>query len=425
MNSVIEHLEIYHFFSIKEFNWDIKDFNVLTGGMASGKSLCLKLVHFIEQILHRNVYFTSISKDTLTKEIFYNNVSKQFESVFHSSNQQADFQNTKIIYTFTVSERNMTFNLNAHWDEHTQKLEWQSDYIDARIDTWRTFLGEQNTPDAAKNARLQIHENIAHDFSNNFPIATMFIPASRAIASITSSTSDIPDPFLSAFIRDDKSFVLEFNDVSETDTNKILHVQEIFINQDSKNKEKAISFRSADGRKITPLELSSGQQELIFLLLLIKDLPRTTFFYGESTSVFIEEPSAHLFPQEQKESIEYFAKIFRELKGKDKKNVRFFITTHSPYILNVINNMLKKGSIINRNKDREEKINAAVPLPHLFMEELSATFINEDGTTTDMLDHEEEIMFPDKIAAISYSINDDTQILDNLANELMKTEQEK
>jgi predicted ATPase len=419
---VTEHLEIYNFFSIKEFNWDVKDFNVLTGGMASGKSLCLKLVHFIEQILHRNIYFTSISKDTLTKDIFYNNVSKQFESIFHSGNRQDDFRDTKIIYTFTPSEKNMTFDLNARWNKQTKKLEWQSDYIDAHIDTWRTFLGEQNTPDAAKNARLQIHENIAHDFLNTFPIATMFIPASRAIASITSSASDIPDPFLSAFIRDDKSFVLEFNDVSDSDTNKILHVQEIFINQDSKNKEKAISFELADGRKITPLELSSGQQELIFLLLLIKDLPRTTFFYGESTSVFIEEPSAHLFPQEQKESIEYFAKVFRDLKGKSEKNVRFFITTHSPYILNVINNMLKKGSIVNRNKDQEEKINAAVAFPHLFMEELSATFINGDGTTTDMLDYDEEIMFADKIAEISYSINEDTEKLDNLANELMKTE---
>jgi ABC-type lipoprotein export system ATPase subunit len=420
MSSVTERLKIENFLSIKHFDWEIKDFNVLTGGMASGKSLCMKLLHFIEQILHRNIYFARITRDALTKENFYSNISKQFDSVFHSRNQQADFCNTKIAYTFAVSEKNMVFDLHANWNKDTQKLEWRSDYIDARIDTWRDFLGEQNTPDAAKNARLQIHENIAHDFSNNFPIAAMFIPASRAIAAITSNTSDIPDSYLSSFINDDKSFVMEFNDVSENDTNKILHVKGIFINQDSEKQEKTISFELADGRKIMPLELSSGQQELLFLLLLIKDLPRTEFFYEGSTSIFIEEPSAHLFPQEQKESVEYFAKIFRKLKDRRKKKVRFFITTHSPYILNVINNMLKKGSLINKNQDQAAKINTAIVFPHLFMQELSATFINADGTVTDMLDYEEEIMFADKIAAISYSINEDTAALDNLSDELMK-----
>jgi ABC-type lipoprotein export system ATPase subunit len=418
MSSVAERIKIENFLSVKHFDWEIKDFNVLTGGMASGKSLCIKLVHFVEQILHKNIYFASITKDTLTRENFYSNVSKQFNAVFHSSNPETDFRNTKIAYTFTVSEKkNMVFDLNADWNEHAQKLEWQSGYIDARIDNWRAFLGGQNTPDAAQNARLRIHENIAHDFSGHFPIAAMFIPASRAIAAITGNTSDIPDPFLSAFINNDKSFVLEFNDISEKYTNKILHVKEIFINHDSKKQEKTISFELTDGREIMPLELSSGQQELLFLLLLIKDLPRTEFFYNGSISVFIEEPSAHLFPQEQKESVEYFAKIFRELKRRGKK-VRFFMTTHSPYILNVINNMLRKGSLINRNEGMTDKINAKIRFPHLFMDELSATFINADGTVTDMLDSEEEIMFADKIAEISYSINDDTAALDDLANEL-------
>jgi hypothetical protein len=419
MDRVIERLEISHFFSIKKFEWEIKSFNVLTGGMATGKSLCLKLVYFVEQILLKKIFFSAISKDILEKDAFYNSITEQFYSLFHSNDHEKDFLHTKIIYTFEVTENRMVFDLKAEWNEHKKNLEWRSDYIDTHIDIWQSALGEKNTPDAARNARQQIHESISHDFLGNFPIAAMFIPASRAIAAITDSP-DIPDPFLSSFIKDDKLFVLEFNDVSDARTNKILHLNDIVSKQDPNTKRKTLSFISTGGREIGPLELSSGQQELVFLLLLIKDLPRTTFFFGESTSIFIEEPSAHLFPQEQKESMEYFVRIFRTLQDEGKTGTKFFINTHSPYILNVINNMLKKGGIINRNREQIERINREIEFPALFMKDLSAGFINDDGTVTDMLDHDEELMFADKIDRISFSINDDTNRLDNLNNALIQ-----
>jgi hypothetical protein len=420
MDRVIERIKIAHFFSINEFEWEIKPFNVLTGGMATGKSLCLKLVYFVEQILLKKMFFSVISRDILEKDAFYNSMTEQFYNLFHSDDYEKDFSRTKILYTFEVAENHMIFDLKAEWNEHTKKLEWRSKYIDTHIAIWQSALGEKNTPDAARNARQQIHESISHDFLGNFPIATMFIPASRAIAAITDSP-DIPDPFLSSFIKDDKLFVLEFNDVSDARANKILHLNDIVIEQDPNTKRKTLSFISTGGRKISPLELSSGQQELIFLLLLIKDLPRTTFFFGKSVSIFIEEPSAHLFPREQKESMEYFVRVFRTLRDEDKTGTRFFITTHSPYILNVINNMLKKGGIINRNREQIERINEEIEFPALFMNELSAGFINDDGTVTDMLDHVEELMFADKIDQISFAINDDTNRLDNLNNALIQS----
>jgi predicted ATPase len=301
-------------------------------------------------------------------------------------------------------------------------MEWQSNYIDSHIDIWRGFLGENYTPDAYKTARVQIYENIAYDFLDSFPIAVMFIPASRAISSIADSIST-KDKLLSNFFEFDKQFVMEFNDVSDTHTNKILHLKNIKVNQEPNTKEKTMTFITRGGREVTSLELSSGQQELIILLLLMKDLPGTTFYYGKGTSVFIEEPCAHLFPQEQKDSIEYFVKIFRELKDVKKNNVRYFITTHSPYVLNVINNMLRKGSIIKKYPEQVKKINDTIEFQSLFTEELSAIFINEDETITDMLDYNEEQIFPDKIQNISFSIYNDMNKLDDLYTELSKTKE--
>jgi hypothetical protein len=350
--------------------------------MASGKSLCLKLVHFLEQVFHKNIFFSSISKDALTSEVFYNNLSEKFHAVFHSEDKEKDFHNTSISYSYTYSDS--TFDLSARWNNG--KLEWNSEYINGQIDQWRGFFVNGNTPDAARNVRTQIHESLRHDFSDSFPIGAEFIPASRAIAAIA-DPPDIPDSFLANFIKEDKPFVLNFDDVSDERVNKILRLKTIKINKNKDTNKRSMEVETSDGKTITPLEFSSGQQELIYLLLLISNMHQTTFTYGQTTSIFIEEPSAHLFPHEQKQTIEYIVRIFRELQGiEDSNKARFFISTHSPYVLNVINNMLKKGYLIEKahdcsNAERKTLMMEEIKkldFPHLIADEISAHFIQKE-----------------------------------------------
>jgi predicted ATPase len=414
--NVQEKLIINNFFSIKKFEWNIKNFNILTGGMASGKSLCLKLIHFIEQVFARNIFFTSISKDTFTAEIFYSNMAEQFDKIFHSQNMDYDYIHTEISYFYKCTDNNdsMIFDMTASWNKKTQKLEWNSDYINSKIQNWQSFFGDNNTADAAQHVRVQIYESISHDFSNTLPLGALFIPASRAIASITNNF-EIPDLYLSAFIRETKPFVLSLENISNNDVNNLLYFKKISIKDGSK--DKTLELELLNGKKITTLELSSGQQELLYLLLFIKNLPNIKFMFGKSVSIFIEEPSAHLFPLEQKNSIEYIVKIFHLLKKQKIESERFFITTHSPYILNTINNMLKKGSMIKRFPDNQDRINREVDIPHILSSEISAHFIEKDGTVLDML--ENDYLNADKIAEISFAINNDTNKLSELNNELL------
>jgi hypothetical protein len=119
---------------------------------------------------------------------------------------------------------------------------------------------------------------------------------------------------------------------------------------------------------------------------------------------------------EQKKIIEQIVATFRH--GNKKMEARFFITTHSPYVLNVINNMLKKGSLITRNKDKENEIIEKFDFPHLSKDELSASFIKDDGVIEDML-KDRDFINADKIADISYMINNDTIELDMLNNKYL------
>ena len=73
-----------------------------------------------------------------------------------------------------------------------------------------------------------------------------------------------------------------------------------------------------------------------------------------SSILFIEEPEAHLFPLSQKRIIDLIAIVFNNAVKQSKK-ARFFLTTHSPYILTSLNNLIQAGNIlksINKHSDK-------------------------------------------------------------------------
>jgi predicted ATP-binding protein involved in virulence len=219
--------------------------------------------------------------------------------------------------------------------------------------------------------------------------------------------------------------VLSFDDISNETVNSILRIKEITIND-----KKEPIFELLDGRKISSLELSSGQQELVYLLLLVNDLEDTIFKYGETVSVFIEEPSAHLFPKEQKETIEFLVACFNLLQPKKKyePGPRFFISTHSPYVLNAINNILENRHLfklvdkINNTQKREELKEKLykLALPVLSVTNISAYMIEENGDVRSMIKGEgdDKYIYSEVIDRISGVIYDDSNKLFNLNDEI-------
>ncbi|MDR1202904.1 MAG: ATP-binding protein [Tannerellaceae bacterium] len=418
MGSVTELLKIRNFFSIKEFDWDIKGFNVITGGMGSGKSLSLKLLYFFERSSDVSILSSSFGKDSLTTDKIYKHINNKFVSIFHSFHPEKDFMETMVDYKYICGDH--VFDLSMKWNKDTNKLDWNSEYINDNIEKWQTFFKMPNAPDMMEFGQAKIYNSISDDFKDTFPIAAMFIPAARAITAITNNEFSV-DPLLNRFIRLFKSYAIRRmkNDVKHDLVDTMLKIETITIPDNKIIEDGDIRITTHNGREISPVELSSGQQELLYFLRLIKYLPDTSFHYGKSISVHIEEPSAHLFPQEQKDTIEYIAGMYGSIKRKDAKICRFFITTHSPYILNVINNMLKKGDIITRYKDYEDEVNKKISIPPLYVDDVSASFINADGTVEDMKDENEYYLNADKIAEISYNINEDTITLSELNNEFI------
>jgi len=91
---VSEKLIIKNFYTIKEFDWNIKEFNILTGGMGSGKSICVKLLWFLEHIFHTMIFYSTIDKDDLERPIFFGRIADEFYEIFPGNS--FDFSLTEI-----------------------------------------------------------------------------------------------------------------------------------------------------------------------------------------------------------------------------------------------------------------------------------------------------------------------------------------
>lgn len=174
-----------------------------------------------------------------------------------------------------------------------------------------------------------------------------------------------------------------------------------------------IYFDFQNNRYIHLHNASSGQQESIRIL---QDLFLTVL---DRKNVFrvIEEPEAHLYPIAQKNIIEIIATVSKTTQSQ------FIITTHSPYILNVFNNLLFANRVVESNKDMKNRVDEIIPLfSHLSSKEFRAyslknkDFIeaNKDSKSCiSIIDDDTGLISQNYLDEVSEDLSDD---FDNLYN---------
>jgi hypothetical protein len=204
-------------------------------------------------------------------------------------------------------------------------------------------------------------ESLGRSIGREAAFNQLFIPAGRSffsniqsnIFSILSSNNTL-DPFLRSFgstYETIKNLGIQYEvDVEDKYTKDILEEINRLIEQSLCGKhiqEKGKDFLEvADGRRISIANSSSGQQETLPLTIMLAALP---FLASPPVghTVYIEEPEAHLFPSAQRNIVELIATVF----NSRKKQLQFFITTHSPYVLTALNNLLQAGLLYEESSE--------------------------------------------------------------------------
>lgn len=385
-----EKLIVRNFAGIKDLEIEIKRINILIGPQASGKSVCAKLLFYFKNFVWE---ILSVVNNEQTKRNLDSNYSKRFEEYFPPDcwGKQDFFIRYEISNVFIeVSRKQDTQGrISLSYSDFFKKeladlrnfvkkgrgksLDWS--YI------VHSFFGEQKI----KN---HLVESLGRSIGREAAFNQLFIPAGRSffsnlqsnIFSIISSNNTL-DPFLISFgltYGKIKNLRIQY-DLEDKYTKDILEEINRLIEQSLCGKhihEKGKDFlEAADGRRMNIVNSSSGQQETLPLTIILAALP---FLASPPVgqTVYIEEPEAHLFPSAQRNIVELIATVF----NSRKEQLQFFITTHSPYVLTALNNLLQAGLLYEESsEDIQYQLEKIVSrYKSLDVEDLSA-YVLSDG----------------------------------------------
>lgn len=155
-----------------------------------------------------------------------------------------------------------------------------------------------------------------------------------------------------------------------------------------------------DGKYVKINFSSSGQQECVWILNLL-------FYYlvqQKQILFIIEEPESHLFPESQKYMTELIA-----LVNNCKHSV--VLTTHSPYVLGTLNNLLYAHTIqVQHAKEADKIIPESLWLDYHYFD----SWFVKDGIIENCMDSELHMIQNERIDEISKVINSDFDDLLNL-----------
>jgi AAA15 family ATPase/GTPase len=431
----MQKIEIKNFGPIRDINFEIKDFNVFIGPQASGKSTLSKTIYFFKSL-----------RDDLVKYVYESIELGQFNAPLGAYSKLIrakflDFWGP----TFHANDINLTYHYQADIFI-TITLDKSGKYVDPNfskafkekfifiIDEAKQFLNLKdwnNKPFLSSNELIQLDSDRRAFFAKIQKLANdlfaedkdlIFIPAGRSLLATLSDQLSTIHPHRLDFLM--RSFIDRINNAKPifnkslqdiiTDREKLTHDEIDFEKvrfaielierilkgkyQYDKDGEK-IYF---DNEKFTKLNYSSsGQQESIWILLLV------FLLILENRKIFIvfEEPEAHLYPEAQKQIVDLIS-----LLGNSAFN-QIIITTHSPYILASINNLVYANKIAgSAYQDVAKKIN---PFLWIKCSRLNAYYMDRD-TFRNILDYELESMDTNAIDSASGMINEDYDYLFNL-----------
>ncbi len=356
----MQRLEIDNFLSINRAIIELNDITLLIGPQAGGKSVIAKLFYYFRCI--PNTLLQVVLEDE-AKRAFDKEMKNKFSEIFPQYSWA--YKTFKIIYKTDVGSISVSNNasnnlkpITIEYDEYYKNLIYQARYLFRKL----YAKAEKEIHDDERSAYFdpiemverRLSEGISKfEFGLNQGVSKpIFIPSGRSffsniqtnVFSFLSNNLEI-DYFLKEFgaTYNTAKRIHDFVAARKRRVGKVVRkdiMSSVLGGEYQRERRKAREFiKSPDGRLTNVSNASSGQQESLPMLLVLSSLPY--FRSNESNLYIIEEPEAHLFPKSQKQIVEMIVEIYNLFEKKNS----YIITTHSPYVLAVLNVLAKAGRI--------------------------------------------------------------------------------
>ena len=126
------------------------------------------------------------------------------------------------------------------------------------------------------------------------------------------------------------------------------------------------------------------------------DYANLRLFY-QSAQLFIEEPEQNLFPESQKLVIMSIARSLKKALENGSEQSLALVTTHSPYIMSVVNVLLAAAIVIEKGFKQDVIEGDCI----LSSSSISGYFINEKGIFQNILDVEVPMLIGNSLDGVS------------------------
>lgn len=401
-------LSISEFSCLTEANFELAPVTVIIGPQGSGKSVTTKLFYFLADIPNLSIQAAERG-DSL--EEFQRLIAKQFAVWFPPSAWgPGRFNITYSANTFSIRVLRRKSKGRLRDDVSVALSEWLTNFYQEAL----TLFSKSHS---GRNLEIETRAGVNADFERVWRVRDLltrrlfkevgpdyisdqtFIPAGRAfftsigrlVAGFEQAGSLDPVTVkfarLFANLRDRNS--AHFFSAGRLPPEYIAR-RKRFMNSlfggEIRFEDDSEFVLARDGRKIPFSSLSSGQQELLPMWILMdsfNELDTMRFVPPRRTRelLYIEEPEAHLFPSAQSLLMEFLIGSVASVGGRRS----LVITTHSPYIMSMLNLFLKAGQLARRKK-KNRAINSIVTRDCWLVESRLSALAIEDGKLRNIID---------------------------------------
>lgn len=359
----IDKLTVKNIGPIKEAELDLRKVTILIGEQASGKSILAKLIATFSE-------FSAIRKGTLSSDYNLNS--------YFNNNAEASFKKE---------------NYSVQWiGKQYEKEKIERQYFNKAFED---LLEKFYVADAHFNSAVHQNNEIQVEYWNKILETTLeelyievpqilYVPTERLIIS---QIADLGYPEINNYF---KRFFNRYR--RKASALKKTSIDFLKISYESIEGRDTISS-DKDKYVLDLKDASSGIQSVIPIVVDVESINGKNKYLS-----IIEEPELNLYPTTQKKLVEY-------LIGKcTKRDNQLIITTHSPYILAALCNLIESKNIVKQQPEQYDAVAKLVPPQYwLDFDDVAAYFVG-NGTVRSIRDEEYQ--------------NIDANPLDDVSNDL-------
>lgn len=346
-----ERIKIKNLGPIQDLEVEIRPLTLLVGRQASGKSLVAQVIFFFRAIhsLLMRYYTPELKTETGWQERLIKKILDDLRGTpfgyFAEGTAYLQYFSGKTRWSVHVYRSNRTVRLNKEFKdfltEHVASLE---DRKASELHEWQWFF---------HNLFIPTERSVFTRLAGKAPtvLYAEFQPMLlRLFAEYLDAAKEIYSKLYEKLGR--KELARIFGEDWLGSRNFILEQQiraiqgKAYIPKHGPKLWKWMVHSEKDEKRIVPIEAaSSGQMEAWPFFVVAATMGSIL----KRMSVYFEEPETHLHPSAQVE-------VMRTIAYLVGRGQNFFLTTHSPYLLQIVNNMLERFSVQSRESARQSGI---------------------------------------------------------------------